>query len=288
MSDTNNGDPDLFSSFAGVNPSGNTATVMVLNKDPNNTVQTQFTWNGFTPKQVTTYTLASTDPTQIVASSTQAWSATMSFAPYTATLLVVSGTSQLPTAEWDPNPDTTMTAAGTTVMLHPKIASGTGTITLGAPQSDSGIAVTITQPNVSSGKRGSVKVTAGQTPGFYHYSIPGTDNAGLVQNEGGWIVVGNPPATLSKTGNNQKGAPGSQLNLSVTLNASQSGGNAAGGTIFFTTSAGTLSSRIVTTDSSGNAPVVLTLPSSPGTVHVTAEGQYGLGHPAATFTEISQ
>jgi len=36
---------------------------------------------------------------------------------------------------------------------------------------------------------------------------------------------------------------------------------------------------------SGNAAVVLTLPQSAGTVHVTAEGPYGLGHPDVVFSE---
>jgi hypothetical protein len=35
------------------------------------------------------------------------------------------------------------------------------------------------------------------------------------------------------------------------------------------------------------ASVTLTLGSA-GTVNVTAEGQYGLGHPVASFTETSQ
>ncbi|MFZ1009276.1 MAG: hypothetical protein WAN65_20710, partial [Candidatus Sulfotelmatobacter sp.] len=105
---------------------------------------------------------------------------------------------------------------------------------------------------------------------------------------GGWILVGNPPASLSKTGDKQKGAVGTQLNLSVTLNPAQSGGGASGGTIFFTTSAGSLSSRTAVTNSSGTAAVVLTLPQTPGVVHVTAEGQYALGHPEVTFTETAQ
>ena len=63
VSDTNNGDPDLFSSYAALNSTGKTLTLLVLNKDPSNTVQAQFTMNGFTPKQVTTYTLSSTNPT---------------------------------------------------------------------------------------------------------------------------------------------------------------------------------------------------------------------------------
>jgi hypothetical protein len=285
VSDTNDGDPDLFSSYAAVNAAGTSATVMVVNKDPANTVQAQFSWNGFTPNQVTTYTLSSTDPTQIVASAQQPWSSIVNFAPYTATLLVATGTSKLTTAQWDPNPDTVMTAAGTTTTLHPEITSGTGTVTLGAPQADSGITVTVTQPNLSKTQKGVVTVKAGNTPGFYHYSIPGTDNSGEVQNEGGWIVIGNPPATLAKMGDKQHGAPGTHLNLSVTLNAGQSGGSAVGGTIFFSASAGSLSSRLVTTDSNGNAAVVLTLPRGTGPVQVSAEGEYGLGHPRVVFTE---
>jgi hypothetical protein len=131
-------------------------------------------------------------------------------------------------------------------------------------------------------------VTAGSTPGFYHYTLPGIDNAGVTQNEGGWIVVGKPAATLAKSGDNQTGTHGTTLNLSVTISPGSSGGTATGASILFSTDAGTLSSRIVTTNASGVAAVVLTLPASAGAVHVTAEGPVGLGHPVATFLETSQ
>jgi hypothetical protein len=288
VSATNNGDPDLFSSYAALNSTGKILTAMILNKDPNNNAQVQFSPNGFTPQKVTAYTLSSTNPTQIVASSTQTWTPTMTFAPYTITLLVIGGTPQLPGAEWELNPDTTQLSAGTKVVLHPKIDSGSATVTLGAPQFDSGITVAVTQPTVTKGEQGSVTVTAGSTAGFYHYSVPSEDSTGLSQTQDGWILVGNPPASLTKTGDKQKGAPGSQLNLSANLNAGQSGGSAAGGTIFFTTTAGTLSARTVVTDANGNAPVVLTLPNNAGPVHVTAEGEYALGHPEVTFTETVQ
>jgi len=288
VSDTSNGDPNLFSSYAALNSTGNTLTLLVLNKDPSNTDQVQFTMNGFTPQQVTSYTLSSTNPTKIVASSTTNWSAGISFAPYSATLLVVTGTAQSPGAEWDLNPDTTMVAAGNKVALQPKVTSGTASVTLGAPTSDSGISVVVSQPTLSKGHNGKITVTAGSTPGFYHYSVPSTDTNGVAQQQGGWILVGNPPASFTKTGDNQKGAAGSQLTLAVTLNPGQSGGSAAGGTVLFTASSGTLSSRIVDTDSTGKATVVLTLPSQAGTVHVTAEGQYALGHPSVTFTETAQ
>jgi len=260
----------------------------VLNKDPSNTDQVQFALNGFTPQRFTWYTLSSANPNQIVASQLTKWSSSMSFAPYSATLLVVNGTAQLPGADWDLNPDTTQVASGGTVVLQPKVIVGSATVTLGTPTADPGITVVVNQPSLSKGHGGKITVTAGSNPGFFHYTVPSTDTNGVAQQQGGWILVGNPPASFTKTGDGQKGAAGSKLNLSVTLNPGQSGGSAAGGTVFFTTSAGTLSSQIVTTDSSGNAAVVLTLPASPGTVHVNAEGQYALGHPVATFTETAQ
>ena len=288
VSDTNNGDPNLFSSYAALGSTGKTLMMMVLNKDPANTMHVTFALNGFTPARFTSYTLASTNPTKIVAAAATPWTSTMNFAPYSATLLVVTGTTTLPGAEWDLNPDTIMVAAGKKVVLQPKIMSGTATVTLGTPQSDGGISVLVTQPTVTTTQRGSITVTAGTTPGFYHYTVPSTDSAGVSQQQGGWILVGNPSATLVKTGDNQKAAAGSKLNLSVTLNPGQSGGSASGGTILFTASAGSLSSRVVTTDSSGKAAVVLTLPAAAGIVHVTAEGQYPLGHPVVTFTETAQ
>ena len=181
-----------------------------------------------------------------------------------------------------------MVAAGGTVVLQPKLTSGTATVTLGTPTFQSGITVTVNQPVVFGHSPGKITVTAGTTPGFYSYTVPSTDSTGVAQSQSGWILVGNPPATLTKTGDGQSGAPGSQLNLSVTLNPGQSGGSAAGGTVFFTTTAGTLSARTVTTNSSGAASVVLTLPSAAEKVHVTAEGQYALGHPVVTFTETAQ
>jgi hypothetical protein len=288
LSTTNTGDPNLFSSYAALSSTGKTLTLLVLNKDPANTVKGQFAISGFTPQQMTTYTLASTNPTKIVASATTAWSSTMSFTPYSATLIVATGSAQLPGAEWDLNPDAIMVAAGRKVTLQPKVTSGTATVTLGSPTSDSGITVSVSQPTLSLGHNGTINVTAGTTPGFYRFSVPSTDTTGVAQRQSGWIVVGNPQALLTKAGDKQKGAPSTTLNLSVTVNPGNSGGSAAGATILFTASAGTLSSRTVVTDSSGKASVVFTLPSTPGNVLVHAEGPYGLGHPVVIFTETVQ
>jgi hypothetical protein len=135
----------------------------------------------------------------------------------------------------------------------------------------------------------------GSTPGFCHYTVTGSDGT-ATQTQGGWIVVGNPPATLTQSGNNQSGSAGTALSqpLTVTLAPGQSGGTASGAGILFTTSAGTLSngttsgtSVIAQTNSSGTASVTLTLPSSQGTVTVTAQDQFALGGAAVTFTETA-
>jgi hypothetical protein len=115
--------------------------------------------------------------------------------------------------------------------------------------------------------------------------VTGTDNTGTQQTQGGWIIVGNSAANLTKTGDGQTG---SSLTLAATLNVGSSGATPQGASILFATTGGTLSSRIVTTDSSGNATVTLSLPSGTGKVTVTAEGPWPLGHPLATFTETSQ
>lgn len=298
VSATHNGDPNLFSVYASASLQGNSLTLMVVNKDPANAAKVQFALNGFTPSQVASYTLSQASPNSIVAGTAQAWSSTMTFAAYSATLLVVSGTTtQPPAAEWELNPDTIMVPAGGSITLRPHTVplSFSGTVTLGSPSSDPGIMVTVTGATLSNAQFGAVLVTAGNVPGFYGFTVPATDSTGASTTQSGWIVVGKPAAALSKTGDNQTGAVGTNLNLSVTLAPGQSGGTATGASIFFTANAGTLSngsatgSRVIaTTNSSGVAAVTLTLPSTAGQVSVEAEGPYGLGHPAVSFTETAQ
>jgi Glycoside hydrolase family 44 len=307
VSATHNADPNLFSTYAALNSSGTTLTIMVLNKDPGNSAQVQFTTTGFTPTSVTTYTLSQSSLTQIVASTSESWSSTQTFAPYTATLLVVTGSmSTTPVSEWDLNPDTTMVAAGGTVTLAPQITSGTTNVTMSSAVADafegsatcSEETVTLTNAVITPTQPGEITITAGNTPGFCHFTVTASDGT-ATQMQGGWVVVGNPAATLSKTGGDgQTGSPGTILPqaLTVTLAPAQSGGTNTGASVLFTASAGTLSngtntgSRVIAvTNSSGVASVTLTLPSTAESVTVTAEGPYGLGHPVApTFTETSQ
>jgi hypothetical protein len=68
-----------------------------------------------------------------------------------------------------------------------------------------------------------------------------------------------------------------------------------GAGIFFTASAGTLSNGtssgskvIAITNASGVVSVTLTLPSSPGTVTVTAQDQFAVGGATSSFTETAQ
>ncbi|HUA16148.1 MAG TPA: glycoside hydrolase family 44 protein [Verrucomicrobiae bacterium] len=309
--DTNSGNANTFSSYAALNSTGTAMTLMVLNKDPQNSAQVQFTLTGFTPTTYVSYTLASTAPTTITASSSQSWSATQTFSAYSATLLVISGSlAKTPASDWDLNPDTIMVPAGGTVTLNPKLTAGSSTVNLSSAAFDSfegasactGGGLTLSTPSITSGANGEITVTAPGTPGFCHYTVTGSDGT-ATQTQGGWIVVGNPPATLTATaGDNQTGTAGSTLPtaLSVTLAPGQSGGAAAGAPVFFTTSAGTLSytpnggttvtgSKIIAvTNSSGVASVTLTLPSSSGTVQVQAQAPIALGGSPASFTETSQ
>ncbi len=304
VSATHNADPNLFSVYAALGKGGSPLTIMVLNKDPGNSAVVNFQINNFSGTSCTAYTLSQSSPNAIVNSSCQA-SGSMTFAPYTVSLLVFTGAQgSVPAAEWDLNPDTTMVPAGGTVTLHPVITSGISgpTIKLAAASFDSGGGtMSITSPNVTQAESAAITVTAGTTPGFYHYTVVGIDSSNVIQQQGGWIIVGNPPATFTKTGDLQTSGVSTTLTLSVTFNPGSSEGTtpnsptAGGATIRFTTDSGTLSggttgnatTQLVTTNSSGVATVTLTLPATAGPVNVTAEGPYQLGHPIAKFSETA-
>lgn len=284
----NSGDPNLFSSYASIDASGNTLTILLINKSAYYEVPASIALSNFTAMNVTAYTLSAADPQEIVASSSQSWTDAWTLAPYSATLLVITGQSNSPAVEWDLNPDTVMMPANGTWNLHPHVVAGSGTLTLTAVQSDPGIALQLSQPNVSSSQDGTVTVAAGAVPGFYRYSVSGTDSLGVPQIQSGWIVVGNPAATLSKIGDNQSAPAGSVVTLAVTLDPAQSGATGVGATILFTNDAGDLPNRLTRTNGSNTASVQITLPATPGTVQVTAEGPIPLGHPVATFTITAQ
>ncbi len=313
VSATHNADPNLFSVYASLAPSGSALKMMVVNKDPSNSAQVAFTLNNFTPSTVTSYTLSQTSPGTITASSSQAWNATQTFQPYTVTLLVVNGSlPNAPSAEWELNPDAIQVPANGSVTLAPRIVSGSGTVALATAQFDSGSvcaqnggSIGITTPQLP----GAIAVNPGSAPGFCHFTVTAQDSASVTQTQGGWIVVGNPAATLANSTTAASGAPGGQIALSVTLTpgaaisspvcssaAACGPAYAAGASVLFTVDAGSLSGgvypatsgprQIAKANANGVASVQLTLPATAGAVvHVTAEGPYALGHPAIQFTE---
>ncbi len=288
VSATHNADPDLFAVYAAEFPAGGPLTLMVINKDAADSQQVNFSVNGFAPASFTSYSISSASPSAIAATARQPWSGSQTFPPLSATLLVITGAATLPASEWDLNPDTTMLSAGKSVALHPTLLPGSaGSVTLSAVQSDPGITAAIAQPVVTSSQNGVVNITAGPQPGIYRYTVTGSDSANIVQNQSGWILVGNPSATLSASRTAQTVRAGAQVTLSVMLDPGQSGGTPAGAPILFTGDAGSLSVREVTTDASGQASVTFCMPFSEGTAHVTAEGPYGLGHPVVIFTETA-
>ncbi|HYM78014.1 MAG TPA: glycoside hydrolase family 44 protein [Candidatus Dormibacteraeota bacterium] len=302
VSDTHNGDPNLFSSYAALGGfSVNQPNIMVINKDPQNSAQVQFTLKNFNPTTYQSYTLASPSPTVITGSAQQPWSAVQYFPPYSITLLAVSGSIPSAGPGFSLNPDTIMVPAGGTVTLE---ATGNGNVTLSSAVFDAfeGAAacsgsIVLTNPTITASQPAQLTVNAGNTQGFCHFTV--TESSGSLT-EGGWIIVGNPAAGLTATGgNHQTGMHGTTLPLAlaVSLAPGSSGGAnpASGASILFSTNAGTVSNGttsgskvIATTNSSGVASVTLTLPSAAEAVTVTAEGPYGLGHPTVTFTETSQ
>jgi hypothetical protein len=310
ISATHNADPNLFSVYASLSPLGAALKLMVINKDPANAVQVTFALNHFTASAFTAYTLSQASPSSIVVSASGPWSGTQTFPPYSATLLVVGASvSAIPPAEWDLNPDTIQAPAGGTVTLAPKLLSGTSVTLPGATIDSGGGTISISQAQVTASQNGAISLNAGVTPGFYQFHVTGQDSSGTSQTQDGWIVIGNPSATLTNNNTPASGAAGQQVTLSVTLNPGSSIGSpacgsppcgptyAAGASVLFTVSAGSLSGgvypvnstsstmqQIAVVDSNGNASVKLTLPASGTQVSVTAEGPYALGHPVLPLT----
>ena len=305
ISDQSSANPDQFVSFAALNSTGTTMTIMVLNKDPNNTAEVSFNLGGFSASTYTAYTVGSTNPSAIVSSSSRSWSAAQTFAPNSITLLVVSGTQNTaPATEWYMKADDLMVPAGGVGLLNPSNYSGSTNVNIssvvfdsfeGAPACNG--TFNITNNTIYQYWPAFIYVTAPTTPGFCHYTVTGNDGTGT-STQSGWIVVGKPSGSVSITsGNGQSGARGTTLSapLTVTLNAGASGLSAQNAEIFFTASTGTLSNGatsgtkvIATTNASGVASVTLTLPSTAVTVTVTAQSQFALGGTTATFTETAQ
>ncbi len=286
---TSSASANLFSVYASTNPVGTSMTLMVVNKDPVNQAQVSFNTAGFQPTQMKSYTLSSLKPTTIVPSASKAWTATQTFAPYSATLIVASGSTTLkPTVEWDLNPDTLAAPASSSVTIAPAITAGTGTFKLASVSATAGLVISLTKPNLTATTPGLVTIRTPSAPGLYQFTIAGTDSGNLVQSKQGWLLVGNPAASLTKTGDNQVAGQGKQISLTTTFVPGTSGASAGNASILFSTSAGVLSSRVVRTNSSGAATVTLTLPSVSGKVTITAQAPIPWGGARAVFTATAQ
>jgi len=293
--------PDQFVSFAALDEAGTTMTIMVLNRDSSNAANVSLNLNGFNATSYKTYQVASTNPGAIVASGSASWSANQTFAPYSITLLVVSGTQPgAPAAEWHMVPDDLMVSAGASAQMKPSNWNGAPNQTVSSAVFDAydGAPACAGSFNIDSNTiqqywPAFLTVNAPTTPGFCHYTVTASDGV-TNTTQGGWIVVGNPAATLTASaGNGQTAARGSTLAvpLTVTLNPGASGTYAQNAEVFFSTSAGTLSNGtssgskvIATTNASGVASVTLTLPATAGTVTVTAQDQIAVGGATVTFT----
>jgi hypothetical protein len=307
---THNADPNLFSVYATASDDG--MEMIVVNKDPQREAQVQFNLLNFNPTKYMSYTLASTSPAAIATSGSASWASTQYFPPYSVTLVVIYGSfGAQPTSYWNLNPDAIMIPAGGSAVLYPKVTGsktgiGNAQATLSAAVFDAyegvpacGGSLTITNPVLNYTQDATITVNAGNVPGFCHFTVTGNDGS-ATQTEGGWIIVGNPAASLTIAGgNNQTGTHSTALPvpLSVNLVPGSSGGTnpASGASVLFSASAGTLANStssgpkvIATTNASGVASVTLTLPATAQSVTVTVEGPYDLGHPVATFAETAQ
>ena len=166
VSDQSSSNPDLFASYAALDATGTTMTIMVLNKDPGNTANVTFNLNGFSASSYTAYTLVSTSPGSIATAASTAWSVTQSFAANSITLLVVSGSQpSKPASEWYLNPDDLMIPASGTGILNPKIVSGTAPVTLTSAVFDAfegatacAGSLTLTNPAITPANPGTITV----------------------------------------------------------------------------------------------------------------------------------
>lgn len=313
----NTSDPDDCGTFAAVNASAQQMTLMVVNESPDDVLAATLNIQNFTPAQAATYTVSAANPSQIVSSAAAAFTPNMTFPPYSATLVVLTGQGTPVAAEWglDPSlapatapsaagwlpPPVVMISAGGTVDL-PLTTSGSGTVTLTGVTADAPLAAQVV---AGPPQEAAISVPAGATPGFYQFQVTAKDSSGVVTTQTGTVEVGLPAATLTAAGNDQSAPAGAAVTLSVTVNPGSSGATPAGLDVLFhiTSGGGSLAAAggtqavavnaagtaiLMPTDSGGTAAVTLTLPSSAGTVEVEAEGQYAIGHPVQLFEETAQ
>ena len=224
ISATHSADANLFSVYAALSAYQTSMTLVVINKDPANAANVGFATQFHAIVSAGFHSFEFFDRSNRGVGE-QTWTSVQSFAPYSVTLLVIAGKlSQTPAAEWDLNPDAIQVAASSTVTLAPKIGSSNGaSVTL---QSRAvrfrlcrQIAARSRSPHRNLHRAATVRSDHDRRDSrllSFHGHRAGQRRSATKQ--GGWLVVGNPAASLAKTGDNQTGGVGKTLQLSVTLN----------------------------------------------------------------------
>jgi hypothetical protein len=158
--------------------------------------------------------------------------------------------------------------------------------------------LTLTDATITPPSRPSITVNPGSIPGFCHYTVTGNDGTSPRRPRADGSSSANPPA-FRRRGNNQTGmrrngsVEAAEPSRSILASPAEPP-RPAGASVLFTTSQARSpmarpaeASVIATTNASGVASVTLTLPSSKGTVTVTAQDQFALGGASVTFTETA-
>lgn len=194
---TSNLDVDLFTSYAALSKDGKKLTVMVINKDPKNSVTTKLDLEGFTPVSVNEFTRGRDE--KAIAALPQAKPAdSYTFKPYSQTLLVFQGNASPDAADWSIDRDSLMMITGSKAALNINLAGEGGGIRITSVKAPAEVTMAVRNPEVASGKPGLIDVTAGDKPGFYRFTVTGETASGRTSTQSGWIVVGMPgslPAT---------------------------------------------------------------------------------------------
>jgi hypothetical protein len=127
-------------------------------------------------------------------------------------------------------------------------------------------------------------IVQGESDGPISVRVPG---GGTATSTASFTMLGPPKNLVKVSGDQQSGAPGTVLQAIVVKVADADGNGLPGETMRFriNSGGGSLSSTTVTTDDSGNASTVLTLPASPGTVQV--EIQHPELYSTIVFTAVA-
>jgi len=112
--------------------------------------------------------------------------------PYSQTLLVFDGTTTPGVVDWSIDKDALMMVTGSHAVLSLSTGNKHGGIYIKSIDVQAGVTMTAQQTRVYLGHPGTIAVTAGTDPGFYHFTVTGKTSTGRAESQSGWIVVGVP------------------------------------------------------------------------------------------------